>query len=79
MEGKGKGRGNRSIKIDIGKSFDKLNLNDVDFIPQSIKNPYSHADEVLILSILPDSSIVIESINIDIVGFQSLSQAIAFT
>ena len=36
-------RGSQSIKIDIGESFDKsisidkLNLNDIDFIGQSIK------------------------------------------
>ena len=39
----GLARGGQSIKIDIGKSFDKsisidkLNLNDIDFIGQSIK------------------------------------------
>ena len=38
-----KTRGSQSIKIDIGKSFDKsisidkLNLNNIDFIGQSIK------------------------------------------
>ena len=56
-------RGSQSIKIDIGKSFDKsisidkLNLNDIDFIGQSIKFD-TH------MPILSELSIVIESIKI---------------
>ena len=59
-------RGSQSIKIDIGKSFDKsisidkLNLNDIDFIGQSIKFD-THTPT---LSIVSDLSIVIESIKI---------------
>ena len=63
-------RGSQSIKIDIGKSFDKsisidkLNLNDIHFNRSIDKIRYSHADEVLTLSILSDSLIFIESIKI---------------
>lgn len=62
----------QSIKLDIGKSFnkltsiDKLILNGIDFIGQLIKNRYSHTDEVLILPILSESSIVIELIKINL-------------
>ena len=58
--------GSQLIEIDIGKSFDKsisidkLIINNIDFIGQSIKINTHNADKVLILSILSHSTIVIE-------------------